>query len=172
MQISDRQLRVTYLVRHAHAGVRRQRDDDVKRSLSEIGHCQALDIGQLLAPTTTGTIVSSPLRRCIDTVAPSARRLGRGIETSVHLCEGGDTASMRRLLDTIADRSVVCTHGENLTELISDLAYDGVAIPEPIEFEKGAIWSLVRSANGNATLEVLLDPHRDADGHLPYSAAS
>ena len=65
-----------YLVRHTHAGSRSSWDGpDTERPLTTKGHRQAAAIGQELAGVGVTALVSSPYRRCIQTLEPLATHL-------------------------------------------------------------------------------------------------
>jgi broad specificity phosphatase PhoE len=106
------------LVRHAH------RDTDVGRErdngLSDKGRAQAERVMRRLKKPLTGAdvrIVSSPKRRCVQTVTPLARALGRRVYRLDDLDEGPPLgAKIKRFLEwferTEASVVVVCSHGD------------------------------------------------------------
>lgn len=135
------------LVRHAHAGSKdRWRGDDRLRPLSARGRQEAAALVEVLAPYHPRRIISSPLRRCVETVEPLARRLGIPIEESDRLQpEAGDEAVA--LLQKIAGEEegpvVVCTHGETIETLQRRLVGRrriGFG-PDKVR-DKGSVWIL------------------------------
>jgi 8-oxo-dGTP diphosphatase len=65
------------LVRHASAGDRDEWDgDDRGRPLDDRGRKQAEELVERLAPYAIEAILSSPARRCVDTVEQLARARG------------------------------------------------------------------------------------------------
>jgi 8-oxo-dGTP diphosphatase len=73
-----------YVIRHARA---RERDrwpgDDRSRPLTKEGRRKAEALAALLRGAPIARIVCSPYRRCVETVAPLARRCGVPVETSM-----------------------------------------------------------------------------------------
>ena len=76
------------LLRHARAGERDEwTGDDTLRPLDERGRLQALALRDL-SQRAIGRIVSSPYRRCVETVEPLAEALGIPVELDDRLAEG------------------------------------------------------------------------------------
>jgi phosphohistidine phosphatase SixA len=137
------------LVRHGHAGTKRQwRGDDSFRPLDAQGFAEAGDLALLLAAFNPVRVLSSPYLRCLQTVTPLADALGLLIERSPDLVpEAGATATARsREVSGDGDGSVVlCTHGEVIHEMQARLAGDGVPSFGPTSLrEKGSVWVLER----------------------------
>lgn len=134
------------LVRHAHAGTKdRWHGDDRLRPLSERGMEEAAALVDLLASYEPERIVSSPLVRCVETVAPLASRLGLEIETSDALGPqaDGEAARLVRTLTSAAHAVVVCTHGETIEALQRRLDQRGkLAFRPGGAHEKGSVWLL------------------------------
>jgi broad specificity phosphatase PhoE len=77
------------LIRHAHAGSRRDwAADDRRRPLSPRGRRQADRLVALLRPYAPQRVLSSPYTRCVQTVDPLAAWLGVPAETTSDLAEG------------------------------------------------------------------------------------
>ena len=169
------------LVRHAWAGVRTEGADDGARPLDEDGRRQAdrlldhldvlLDDHGLVTVSASGpavTLVSSPFVRCVETLAPAARRLGRPVGTDPRLVEavvplassdgwpdaaylgaralgGVDAAVAGTAPEGVL---VVCAHGEVLPALVAAMAgRDDVDVPSAVDLTakrlpKGAAWLL------------------------------
>jgi hypothetical protein len=68
------------------------------------------------------------------------------------LAEGAEIAAMLHLLRSLPDGSVVCTHGDMLTELASELEDVRPRSGTPIQFDKGVVWVLSRE---NLTLSLV-----------------
>lgn len=71
-----------------------------------------------MAPLREGgvrRVLSSPYRRCIQTVEPLAAALGVPVETDERLAEGAGSAGLALLEE---DGVVACTHGDVITELV------------------------------------------------------
>src|SRR4029450_1646377 len=68
---------VVYLVRHAHAGTKATwPGPDLARPLSAQGRKEAPGLIAQLGAEPLGRILSSPAKRCLQTVQPLAERLG------------------------------------------------------------------------------------------------
>jgi 8-oxo-dGTP diphosphatase len=101
------------LVRHAWAG---DRDawvgDDRKRPLDERGRKQAEELVERLRPYPIDAILSSPARRCVETVEPLAKARGLEIEQRPELSEERQGTEGLALVRSLAGREiVVCGHG-------------------------------------------------------------
>jgi 8-oxo-dGTP diphosphatase len=100
------------LLRHASAGDRDDWNaDDAIRPLDKRGRKQALALKELLAGHAIARIVSSPYRRCIETVEPLAGERGLPVELDERLAEGAPTALALALLAEL-DGGLACTHGD------------------------------------------------------------
>jgi 8-oxo-dGTP diphosphatase len=101
------------LVRHAWAGKRNEwKRDDRERPLDERGRAQARELVDELATFPIDRIVSSPYRRCVETVEPLARSRGFEVELRPELGEDRQeldgVALVRELIHSDA---IVCGHG-------------------------------------------------------------
>ena len=147
-----------YVVRHARAGRRTSADDDALRPLSKPGRRQADRIAEILGPVVSGTIVSSPYVRCVQTVLPLATRLDSEVAVADALAEGADPDGVIRLLGELPDGSVACGHGDLLSELAGRLEVSGCRVDDPISSAKGVVWAIGRTGGRLVHLRVLLDP--------------
>ncbi|MCW2966202.1 MAG: hypothetical protein JWO17_3454 [Actinomycetia bacterium] len=118
------------LVRHASAGDRDAWEgDDRERPLDERGRKQAEDLVERLELYPIEAILSSPARRCVETVEPLARSRGLEIEHRPELSEERQGAEGVALVRSLAGRDVVvCGHG--------GLEH---ALPDAPEWKKGAV---------------------------------
>jgi len=145
-----------YLVRHAHAGTRGGYDGpDAERPLTEKGHGQAAAIAQALYPAAPVEIRSSPAVRCLQTVAPLARR--SGVEVLVDagaLAEGSPvdatTALIWRLAVARTD-AVLCSHGDVIPAALHALRGDGVDVDDGPGLPKGTYYRLDVTPDGRIT---------------------
>ena len=156
------------LVRHAHAGHQGQWDGaDEDRPLSARGRRQAAGLLTTLPDRSMTRLVSSPLVRCRETLAPLADRLGLAVETSELL---GPEADVRELAQLFAadgmTGAVLCTHGETLNGLLDHWRGRGVwdAADDRDSTQKGAAW-IVRTDGGHHVATYLPPP--DAPGETP-----
>ena len=118
------------LVRHASAGDRAQWvGDDRKRPLDKRGRKRAHELVAQLAPYPVEAILSSPARRCVETVEPLARARGLEIELHPQLTEELESTEGVALVRSLVGRDViVCGHG--------GLEH---ALPDPRVFKKGSV---------------------------------
>lgn len=140
-----------YLVRHAHAGSRAAwHDDDDLRPLSPKGARQAAALVERVDGTVR-TILSSPSRRCIETVEPLAERFGCVITTRKELAEGADPDdALALVLASAATSPVVCSHGDLIPKMIRRLVGDGMKTKDANISQKGSLW-LVEMDKGRPT---------------------
>ncbi|MDF5754823.1 NUDIX hydrolase [Spongiactinospora sp. TRM90649] len=111
-------------VRHALAGSRQEwPGDDDERPLDDDGVAQAAGLAEALTGFRPEVLISSPSRRCVQTLEPYAERHGLPIRQEPALAETAhDPAGALRLaLDVLdAERpAVLCGHGKTLPELIT-----------------------------------------------------
>jgi phosphohistidine phosphatase SixA len=124
------------LHRHASAGGRLDVPAlDDARPLDRVGRADARRLPDVLVGHELTRIVSSPLRRCLDSVAPLARARGLEIEMSEDLGTDASGEATARLLRELPDTALVCTHREVIGRLF------GGAIAS----EKGGTWILERT---------------------------
>lgn len=134
------------LVRHAKAGRREAWvDDDRLRPLSPKGHRQADSLVSQLGGYPIDRILTSPYRRCLQTVAPLAGARGLPIEELPELAEGASAARTLGLLREICGQAVLaCTHGDVLLLVMEQLERS-----DPVDFGpyypcvKGSTWALL-----------------------------
>lgn len=114
-------------VRHATAGSRTGRPgDDELRPLDEAGEAQAETLARVLRAYRPAVLVSSPSRRCVQTLAPYARGAGLEIRRDERFSETGydareTLAAALGLLDA-DEPAAVCSHGKVLPELLAAVA--------------------------------------------------
>ena len=139
-----------YLVRHAKAGSRSDFDgDDIDRPLTNSGRRQADELCRRLSAVSPSVVVSSPYRRCIETVKPLAVAIDIAITPDQRLAElGSDHAkpdtSLFDLLYSLPDHAVVCSHGDVIPALIEALGASGMRVQGAPEWGKGSVWVLER----------------------------
>ncbi|HEX3794156.1 MAG TPA: phosphoglycerate mutase family protein [Acidimicrobiales bacterium] len=151
------------LVRHGHAGSKRSwRGDDRLRPLDPVGLTQADALTALLVPYAPERIVSSPLLRCIQTVAPLAETLGFRIERSKQLVPDATAAAeslVRRVGKKEAGPIVLCTHGEVIRDFQLRLhkTQPDLFGRAPLR-EKGSVWVLERVGQKFVSARYLAPP--------------
>ncbi|RZS89632.1 histidine phosphatase superfamily protein (branch 1) [Motilibacter rhizosphaerae] len=153
------------LVRHAHAGDKRLWPfGDVDRPLSSRGQQQAEGLARQLGGLPVTRLVTSPYRRCRQTLAPLSEVLDLEPELSALLApDAGLDEAEEMLLDTGADGSLFCTHGELLNGLLRRWRADArVEVPAaPDTTAKGGSWIVERS--GGRAVAHYLKPLRVVD---------
>ena len=79
--MSERSARRPIIVRHADAGARSAfHGPDRARPITALGHRQANALVEMLGGPDVVAIVSSPARRCVETVMPLSQSLGIAID--------------------------------------------------------------------------------------------
>lgn len=111
------------LIRHGRAGSRREwRGDDDERPLDEVGRTQAATLAGVLAAYRPARLVSSPSRRCVQTLEPYAGESGLEIRRRPSLSEThhDPREALRLLSRALTSRwaTALCSHGDVLSELI------------------------------------------------------
>ncbi|HEY8543880.1 MAG TPA: phosphoglycerate mutase family protein [Acidimicrobiales bacterium] len=141
-----------YVIRHADAGNRSAwRGDDNLRPLSRKGRRQAEAIARELAGAGATRLVSSPSARCIETLEPLAVVTGLTIETDARLREGSDGAAALALSDELrelGDVAVLCSHGDVIPDLLSELRGLGITFHHEPTWPKGSTWVLSGDGTG------------------------
>lgn len=123
------------LLRHASAGVRLSSPGvDRFRRLDDAGRVVARQLVWSFADYAITQIVSSPLPRCVETVAPISASRGVVVETRWELEPDVSLDDLTTLLADLPDTTLVCTHREVVETL---LGWD-------VTCEKGGAWVLER----------------------------
>ena len=132
-----------HLVRHACAGRKEDWDGpDADRPLDPVGIAQAAALDQMFADHPPTRVVSSPTRRCAQTLEPLARRHGLPVETAAELRTDVEPGELLHFLATCAEAgAVLCTHGEAMTALLPWLPVDGEVDRDEL-LAKGVLWTL------------------------------
>jgi phosphohistidine phosphatase SixA len=132
-----------HLVRHACAGRKRDWDGpDAERPLDTVGVAQAVALDRFFAEHPPTRLLSSPSRRCTETVEPLARRLGIPVERTDQLGTDADPGELLRFMATaVDDGAALCTHGEVMSGLLAWVPLDGEPDRERL-LTKGGVWTL------------------------------
>jgi 8-oxo-(d)GTP phosphatase len=144
------------LLRHAHAGARLPDPTaDLARPLDRRGAADAVLLSALLASFGSCRVISSPARRCVETVRPYAEATGTpteiGPEFSISGADGFGPAA-RRTAELMAEHqpTLICAHRENLPTLL-EAALDVLGVPGDCGIEpplgKGS-FAVLQSADG------------------------
>lgn len=148
-----------YLVRHAKAGSRRDWDgDDALRPLSRKGWAQAEALADRLTDSSPTTLRSSPYVRCRQTLEPLAARLGIEVVDDDALREGASFDETLRLLKSLPDGAVCCSHGDVIPETIAALHRQGLRVDREPVWSKGSVWLLERDGDDFTTADLWPPP--------------
>ncbi|MBN2624829.1 MAG: histidine phosphatase family protein [Acidimicrobiales bacterium] len=155
-----------YVVRHAHAGSRSRWDGpDERRPLTTKGRRQAEAIADALAPVGVSRMVSSPYRRCTQTLDPLADRIGVGVEEDERLAEGADGVDALALADELRkqdDAAVVCSHGDVIPEMLRILKATTARFKDPFVWPKASTWVVTWDGERWAKARYIAPPEIDA----------
>ena len=84
--------------------------------------------------------------RCRQTVEPLAHDRLLQVESVATLgVDVGPTQVRSVVWDRRLRNVVLCTHGETISQLFTQLARDGLEVAEPLEWPKGSAWLLQRT---------------------------
>lgn len=132
-----------YIVRHAHAGNRSNwSGPDHKRPISHKGVLQSKALATFLAKAGAKQIFTSPYLRCVQTMAPLAHALNLGYVDLPELAEGAPPEGAAAILRTAKKGTVICSHGDVLSNLVGHLAAHGAPVDHKTTIEKAAVWRL------------------------------
>ncbi len=102
---------------------------------------------RLLVDRPVPRALSSPYRRCVETMQPLATKLGLSVEMVDALAEGEPAWRVVELLTALPDDSVLCSHGDVVAGVIDLLASRGMAVEGEPDWRKGATWVLERDGD-------------------------
>ena len=150
------------LVRHADAGDRAAwTGDDLERPLSATGRQQSEALASLHEARHLDAVLSSPARRCIDTVAPLAQARGLTVEPAEALAEGAGFEELDRLLTRFASTDVLlCSHADVIGAALTALWRRG-HLPQRPNPRKVATWVVEGGWPDPARVELLAPPGSD-----------
>jgi 8-oxo-dGTP diphosphatase len=149
------------LLRHATAGERLESPaEDRTRRLDPPGRADARALPATLAEYPVDRILSSPHARCLQTVAPLARRRGIEIECREELAPEASRKDTLTLLSELPETAVVCTHRE-----VFERVYRG-----EITCEKGGTWLVERKGRRRVPVPIAYLPPRSSAAPLSSRA--
>jgi phosphohistidine phosphatase len=163
-----------YILRHASAGIRRANPVlDPRRPLDKDGKRHCLQLAQVLNAMNLqfDLIVSSPLKRCLQTASLVGTEMGyeARIISSPALAPDATFAQFQKLLQESAEfeNLLFVGHNPNLTGFLGSLLVPASSCPAisldgrngiaPVRLRKGSLARL-NFTRGPATLQWLLDP--------------
>ena len=137
------------VVRHADAGDKGSWEGpDLLRPLSPAGRRQAEGLVVRLEDFPVERILSSPTLRCRQTVQPLARDRFLEVEPLAALGVGASPAQVLAVFWQALRHAVLCTHGETIGQLLTQLLADGLVVEGPLDWPKGSTWLLQRTDRG------------------------
>jgi phosphohistidine phosphatase SixA len=130
------------LIRHAKAASREGWEGpDRDRPLTRAGWRQAAGLATLLSGQQLTRILTSPYRRCRQTVEALAATRGLLLEDVEILGEGGSVPGVFDLISRVGD-AALCTHGDVVQGLIDHLLGERVPVQGGLHWQKGSVWQL------------------------------
>jgi 8-oxo-dGTP diphosphatase len=114
--------------------------------LDERGERQCVAIARTLASLAPDRLVSSPYRRCMQTLEPFAETSGIKLEPEPALAEDPLDGVVERLLDSLEGTVALCTHGDVCHRVLAWAAANGLEVDVGRGMDKGATWLLDPSA--------------------------
>lgn len=153
-----------FILRHASAGISRPNPIlDAKRPLDKEGKRHCLQLAHVLNALNVNfdLIVSSPLKRCLQTASLIGTETGyeAQILQSKSLAPTATLKDFNALLKECskAENLLVVGHNPNLTNFLGSLLVPAMSAPANVRLRKGTIARLSLT-RGPATLQGLLDP--------------
>jgi phosphohistidine phosphatase len=153
-----------YILRHASAGLRRPNPLlDAKRPLDKEGKKNCLQLAHVLNALNIqfDLIVSSPLKRCLQTASLIGTETGYEAQIlhSEALAPTANLKDFQKLLNECSKREnlLVVGHNPNLTTFLGSLLVPASSPEAKVRLRKGSLARVVLT-RGPATLQALLDP--------------
>jgi phosphohistidine phosphatase len=153
-----------FILRHASAGLRRPNPLlDAKRPLDKEGKKHCLQLAYVLNALNIqfDLIVSSPLKRCLQTASLVGTETGYEAQIlhSNALAPSATLKDFQTLLRDCADREnlLVVGHNPNLTSFLGSLLVPAGTAEANVRLRKGSLARIVLT-RGPAVLQALLDP--------------
>ncbi len=133
-----------YLVRHGYAGQsNRWEGPDTERPVMGQGLAEVEATTALLTELPVSRVITSPFLRCVQSVEPLALRLGLHLETDRRLSDRAPLEPATRLLGELAGQAaVLCSHGDNILDLLGHAAAEGADLDAGVVAAKGSTWLL------------------------------
>jgi len=147
------------LLRHGEAVDRSEWDGpEVERPLTKKGRRQAQAVADSLTAAEVERIVTSPYRRCVQSVKPLAAAIGAEAESVSALAEEADVDAAYAFVDGLIGANVVIsTHGDVIAAVINPMMRAGLSLESHFHCATGSIW-LVKVGAGRFTTGHYLPP--------------
>ncbi len=153
-----------FILRHASAGIKRLNPLlDAKRPLDKDGKRHCLQLAQVLNALNVqfDLIVSSPLKRCLQTAALIGTETGyeAPILQSTALAPEAAVGDFQKLVHDCRDREnlLIVGHNPNLSDFLGTMLVPAGSPPAQVRLRKGTLARLSLN-RGPALLQGLLDP--------------
>ena len=125
------------VVRHADAGDKGSWEVSTRCGLSPAGRRQAEGLVVRLEDFPVERILSSPTLRCRQTVQPLARDRFLEVEPVAALGVGASPTQVLAVFwNQALGHAVLCTHGETIGQLLTQLLADGLVVEGPLDWPK------------------------------------
>jgi 8-oxo-dGTP diphosphatase len=128
-RINELETRALIVLRHATATPRLDWDgEEAKRPLLPFGKLEAKQLVPLIAAFGPKKLITSPWTRCLDTVAPYAKKSGKTIIKRVQLTERANAKKPNRTLEVVFDlvgsakTGLICSHRPALPSVLNPLS--------------------------------------------------
>jgi len=139
-----------YIVRHSLAVPKKQwTGDDVDRPLTKRGSAQSEVLARWSMRVGLSSVLSSPTRRCLDTVIGIAAAHDLPVIARTELAIGDGRPAKDLVEALLADDAevLVCTHGENILPILRGIRPRAISGSKR-GAAKGSVWTLVQSDRG------------------------
>jgi 8-oxo-(d)GTP phosphatase len=138
-----------YLVRHSLAVPRKRWEgDDDDRPLTKRGFAQNQVLERWSMGLELSSVLSSPTRRCLDTVVGIAAAHDLPVLARSELAISDGRPAMDLVAALLADDAdvLICTHGENILPILRGVRPS--ISKKKVAAAKGSVWTLVPSDRG------------------------
>ncbi len=163
------------IVRHARARKRTAwKGGESTRPLTTVGQEQAQRLVPILSAYGVDRVLSSPWRRCVDTIAPYARTIGVEVEMHPEITEDAHRTKPKKVRKLIREEAkvrapgvAICTHRPVLPTIMEEVAVNTPhrimkQVPESDPWLKTSEMLVVHIGRrpGRAAVVVALEKHR------------
>lgn len=141
---------ILYLLRHVRAAARGSDSAaDSERALSAQGQQQAQAIATALRDAGIRRFLTSPARRCVETLAPLVGACaGASAQVEPRLLEGAPLTGLLDLVAELGDEpTLFCSHGDLIPALLEHFQRAGLQLVEETRCQPGSAW-LVEGQRG------------------------
>ncbi len=148
-----------YVIRHAHAGSRSAwLEDDRLRPLSDKGWLQAKALAVRIAPLGPSVLLSSPYKRCMQTLEPLGELMGMTVREEPRIEEDSPLERSLAAIEDAPDNAVLCSHGDVIPDFVNGLIRRGMDIGEGPHALRKASAFVLHHVNGLFTHAEYWDP--------------